>query len=160
MIDRPRLLKVLHQSSDPHNPGPEEMVRIIRDASRVAVVGMSRDPTKAARRVPSYLAAKGVRVVPVNPKATRILGQPARASLEDVPEPVDIVLLFRPSAEVGPFVRVAADRPDTPVIWLQEGIRDDEAAAAARALGRTVIQDLCIFKVHRLLGLDDLLRSR
>jgi hypothetical protein len=63
-----------------------------------------------------------------------------------------MVLIFRPSKEVAPFVRSAAARPEAPVIWLQEGIRDDEAAAEARAAGRTVVQDLCIYRVHRAMG--------
>jgi predicted CoA-binding protein len=113
---------------------------------------MSRDPMKAARRVPSYLAAMGGEIIPVNPLAGRMLGKTARATLEDVVEPVDMVLIFRPSKEVAPFVRAAAARPETPVIWLQEGIRDDEAAAEARAAGRTVVQDLCIYRVHRAMG--------
>jgi predicted CoA-binding protein len=151
MVDRTRLLKVLEESSDPNNPGADQILEILQRASLVAVVGMSRDPEKPARRVPSYLAANGFDVIPVNPNATRILGKPARRSLEDVTEPVDIVILFRPSDQVGPFMRSATARPERPVIWLQEGIRSDDEADAARAMGLSVIQDLCIFKVHRLL---------
>jgi hypothetical protein len=151
MIDRRRLLEVLEASSDPENPGPDEILDILHRAHRVAVVGMSRDPLKAARRVPSYLAAKGLEVIPVNPHASRILGRAARPSLAEVTEPVDIVILFRPSDQVGPFVREAAARPERPVIWLQEGIRSDPEAKEARAEGLTVVQDLCIFKVHHLL---------
>jgi predicted CoA-binding protein len=151
MIDRARVARVLAGSSDPDNPGPDEILRIVRGVSRIAVVGASRDPTKAARRVPAYLAANGVEIIPVNPNATRILGRQVRATLNDVTEPVDLVLLFRPSDQVGPFVSQAAGRPERPVIWLQEGIRADAEVAQARALGLTVVQDLCIFKVHRLL---------
>jgi predicted CoA-binding protein len=151
MIDRARVARVLEESSDPGNPGPDEVLRIVREARRVAVVGASRDPAKPARRVPSYLAANGVEIIPVNPNATRILGRQARATLADVTEPVDLVLMFRPSDQVGPFVSMAASRAERPVIWLQEGIRSDVEATQARALGLTVVQDLCIFKVHRLL---------
>jgi len=155
MRDERRLDRVLGASSDPRNPGPDEMTDLVRRTFRIAVVGISRDPLKAARRVPSYLAAKGAEIVPVNPYATRILGKPARATLSEVTEPVDMVLLFRPSAEVGPFVRAAAARPERPIIWLQEGIRADREAEEARAGGLTVVQDLCIYKVHRALGLMD-----
>jgi len=79
-------------------------------------------------------------------------------SLDDVEEEVDMVMIFRPSAEAGEIVRQAIGRPEKPVIWLQEGIRDDEAAAEARAQGVTVVQDLCMYKVHRALG-DSLRRS-
>ncbi|HEX9885596.1 MAG TPA: CoA-binding protein [Longimicrobiales bacterium] len=151
-MDRQRLSRLLELSSDPENPGAVELKHAVRRTIVIAVVGISRDPMKAARRVPSYLAAKGAEIIPVNPNADRILGRPAHGSLEEVTEPVDMVLLFRPSEEVGPFVRAAAERPERPVIWLQEGIRDDEAAAAARARGLTVVQDLCLYKVHRALG--------
>jgi hypothetical protein len=73
--------------------------------------------------------AMGGDIIPVNPLAGRMLGKTARKTLEDVHEPVDMVLIFRPSSEVAPFIRAAAARPEAPVIWLQEGIRDDQAAA-------------------------------
>lgn len=152
VYDRERLLRVLRESGDPHNPPPDEIHRIVRRTERIAVVGLSRDPMKAARRVPSYLRAKGADVIPVNPNATRILGKTSRPRLEDVTEPVDMVLVFRPSAEAGAVVRSAAARPEHPVIWLQEGIRADAEAAEARAEGRTVVQDLCMYKVHRAMG--------
>jgi predicted CoA-binding protein len=65
-----------------------------------------------------------------------------------------MVLLFRPSDQVGPFIRDAAARPERPVIWLQEHIRSDREANEARAQGITVVQDLCIFKIHRELDPD------
>lgn len=147
-----QLSHTLGASSDPDNPGMEEISRIIEETRTIAVVGLSRDPVKAARRVPSYMAAKGYDVIPVNPFAERILGKPARASLDDIVEPVDLVLVFRPPEEAAAVIRQAAKRPERPVIWLQEGIRDDEAAQEARARGLTVVQDLCIFKVHRALA--------
>ena len=120
--------------------------------SRIAVVGVSRDPLKAARRVPSYLAAKGYEVLPVNPFADRILGKPAHAKLADVSEAVDMVLIFRPSEDAGPLITEAAQRQERPVIWLQEGIRADAEAMAAREAGLVVVQDLCSYKVHRALS--------
>lgn len=147
-----RLAAVLRSSGDPENPKPDEMRELIRRVDTIAVVGMSRDPMKAARRVPSYLAAMGAQIIPINPLAGRMVGKPARKSLEDVAEPMDMVLIFRPSAQVAPFVRAAAARPEKPIIWLPEGVRDDEAAAEARAAGRTVVQNLCIYRVHRALG--------
>lgn len=143
-------LEVLRQtSSDPENPEAAELLDIVRSVRTIAVVGMSRDPAKAARRVPSYLAAKGYTVLPVNPFATRIFGQPAREKLADVTEPVDMVVVFRPSAEAGSHLTEAAARPEQPVVWLQKGIRDDEAACEARARGIRVVQDMCMFEAHR-----------
>lgn len=157
--DRGELEAVLATSSDPGNPDPDTIYRIVRETLRFAVVGMSRDLSKPARRIPSYLAAKGGEVIPVNPNAERILGQVARDSLDEVAVPVDMVLVFRPSEEAGEVIRSAMVRPEGPVIWLQDGIRADEAAAEARALGRTVVQDLCIYEVHRAFG-DTLRRAQ
>ncbi len=156
--DRAALENTLAASSDPGNPGADEIHDWVRETIRIAVVGMSRDLLKAARRVPSYLAAKGAEVIPVNPNADRILGRAAVDTLAEVTEPVDMVLVFRPSAEAGAVLRDAVARPERPNVWLQEGIRDDEAAAEARAAGHRVVQDLCLYKVHRALG-DTLRRA-
>lgn len=145
------LRRVLADSSDPGNPSAEELSALFERLRRIAVVGISRDPAKAARRVPSYLAAKGYDIVPVNPSAGRILGKVAFARLADVAEPVDMVVVFRPSAEAGGVIRAAAARPERPAIWLQEGIRADGAAGEARRAGLLVVQDLCSYKVHRAL---------
>lgn len=156
MSESGRLSHVLARSSDPAGPGAERLEEIIRDTVRVAVVGMSRDPSKAARRVPSYMAAKGYELIPINPHAERILGKEALPSLDHLEEPVDLVLVFRPSRDAADVIRAAAARPEQPVIWLQEGIRADEAANAARALGLTVVQDLCFYKAHRALTEDEM----
>lgn len=153
MSDLSQLDRLLQGSSDPDNPSSTVIRDVLLGTRVIAVVGLSRDPTKAARRVPSYLATKGFDVVPVNPYADRILGRPAAASLAEVTEPVDMVLVFRPSDEAGGVVADAAARPERPVIWLQEGIRADEEARRAREAGLTVVQDLCIFKAHRMLDL-------
>lgn len=158
-FDRAALEAVLTASSDPRNPDAEAIHDIVRRTVRIAVVGLSRDPRKAARRVPSYLAAKGAEVFPVNPHAERILGREAVDHLSEVTEPVDMVLVFRPSEEAGDVIRDAATREERPVIWLQEGLRNDQAAEEARADGLTVVQDLCLYKVHRALG-DTLRRAR
>ncbi len=159
MSDLDRLRAVLSRSSDPRNPDAEAVRDIVERVRTVAVVGMSRHPEKPARRVPSYMATKGYELIPINPFADRILGKDAVAHLSDVDEPVDMVLVFRPSADAGPVVLDAASRPERPVIWLQEGIRDDEAANAARADGFAVVQDLCFYQAHRALS-GDLARLR
>ncbi len=145
------VIRLLEVSSDPANPSPEVLRDLFEQMRRIAVIGLSRDPLKAARRVPSYLAARGYDVVPVNPHADRILGQVARATLAEVEPPVDLVLVFRPTGQAGSFVAEAASRPDRPAIWLQEGIHADEEVTEARNAGLVVIQDLCAYKVHRAL---------
>lgn len=154
MSDLDRLRTVIARSGDPDNPPAEVIADIIESVGLVAVVGLSRDPGKPARRVPSYMSTKGYEIIPVNPFADRILGKRARASLSDVTEPVDMVLVFRPSEDAGAVMRAAAQRKERPVIWLQEGIRNDEAAAAARAQGLKVVQDLCFYQAHRALAED------
>ena len=146
-----RLRSIIEESSDKENPGPEGVRKVMDSVRTIAVVGISRNPEKEARRVPSYLAAKGYEVIPVNPHVDRILGKEARASLLEVTEPVDMVLVFRPSEEAARIVEVAMGRGEKPVIWLQEGIRADQVVSGARAQGFTVVQDLCAFKVHKAL---------
>lgn len=145
------LRRLLGESSDADNPSAEHLVELLSDTRTIAVVGLSRNLEKPARRVPSYLAAKGFDVIPVNPNADRLLGRRSYPTLTAVPVPVDLVLVFRPSEEAGPFVAEAARRPEEPVIWLQTGVTAEPEVLDARILGRTVVQDLCIFRVHRVL---------
>ncbi len=154
MSELDRLNLLLGESSDPSNPSAPELRGLIRGLRRIAVIGISRDPRKDARRVPSYLAAKGIDVLPVNPFAEWLLGRPSRARIEDVEEAVDLVLLFRPSSDAAELIPTVAERPERPSIWLQEGIRADAAAEAARRSGVRVVQDLCLFKVHRAVALN------
>lgn len=145
------LARLLAASSDAENPSPAELEALLERVRRIAVVGLSRSPEKPARAVPAYLAARGYEIVPVNPHAGRLLGRRAYARLEDVQEDLDMVLVFRPSAEAAAVVREAALRPERPAIWLQEGIRADAEVAAARAAGIVCVQDLCAYHVHRAL---------
>jgi predicted CoA-binding protein len=140
---------ILDESRDPENPGPEAMREIMEKVRRIAVIGVSRDPAKAARRVPAYLAAQGYDIVPINPFVDTVLGKDAVDSLEEVPGQVDMVLVFRPSAEAEAIVAKAMDRAEKPVIWLQEGIWGGEAARKARGEGMPVVQNLCAYRVHR-----------
>ncbi|MDH3205894.1 MAG: CoA-binding protein [Gemmatimonadota bacterium] len=147
----PEVGRVLAASSDSSNPSPEELHELLERIERIGVIGLSRFPEKAARRVPSYLGAKGYDLIPINPNAERIFGKAAFDTLAKVPDELDLVLIFRPSEAAGDFVEQAARRPERPAIWLLEGILAPREAAAARAEGLTVVQDLCIFKVHRAL---------
>lgn len=151
MNDLTELRRVLAESSDPANPDAAALRDLLGRVHRIAVVGMSRHPEKPARSVPAYLAARGYDVIPVNPSADRVLGRQAYPRLVDVPGPLDVVMIFRPSAEAGAFVREAAARPERPAIWLSEGIRADADVEAARAEGLTAVQDLCAYKAHRAL---------
>ena len=146
------LQSLLDESADKENPGAEELRGIMERVRTIAVVGISRNPEKPARSVPAYLAANGYEIIPVNPFVDRILGKPALDSLEQVEGPIDMVLVFRPSAEAGEIARTTMEREDQPVIWLQKEIRADEVAEAARSNGLTMVQDLCAYEVHRALN--------
>lgn len=128
-------------------------VRELLGLETIAVVGCSRNPGKAAHDVPKYMREHGYDIIPVNPNAEAIFGRDAYDRLADVEESIDVVNVFRPSEEAGSVIDEALERDDARVIWLQLGIRDDEAAGRAEAAGRRVIQDRCIKVEHqRLLG--------
>lgn len=151
MDDLQEVSRLLAASSDEDNPSPEELRQLLERVEHIGVIGLSRFTEKAARRVPSYLAAKGYDVIPINPNATRVLGRNAYDRLSDVPDELDLVIVFRPSEEAGAHVAEAAQRPERPAIWLQEGVVAADEISAARADGITAVQDLCAFLVHRAL---------
>jgi predicted CoA-binding protein len=135
----------------------DEGLRRLLDRDPIAVVGCSSTPGKAAHEIPKYLQRHGYRIVPVNPTADEILGETAYSALEEVPDEIGLVDVFRPSEEVSGIVdQVLArheSRGDAGAIWLQLGIRDDDAAARAEAAGIEVVQDRCMKVEHgRLLG--------
>ena len=107
-----------------------------------------------AYRVPRYLQARGYRIVPINPKLERVLGEPAVASLADVGEPIDLVNVFRAPAHVpGNVDEFLALAPAPAAVWLQLGIRHEPAAERLRAAGIRVVQDRCLMVEHaRLFG--------
>jgi len=125
----------------------------------VAVVGLSRDPSKESHRVAEYLKSQGFHIVPVNPTTDEVLGEKSYKNLLDIPPEVqrtlDIVDVFRPSADVPPIVEDAAklkERYDRPyVVWMQVGIINEQAATTARAAGLTVIMNRCMMVEHKKL---------
>jgi len=125
-----------------------KLYEILREAKTIAVVGCSKDPNKDAHRVPKYLQEHGYRIIPVNPTADVILGEKAYKSLEEVKEPYDVVDIFRPSSDVPAIVDQAIKGP-AKVIWMQQGIRNEEAAKKAEAAGKIVVQDACMMIAHR-----------
>lgn len=126
-----------------------ELKRILEENKTIAVVGMSRSTDKPARRIPAFLMTKGYNVVPVNPTADKILGRTSYPSLMDVPDSIDIVEVFRPSAEAGDIVRAAIERKkakgDVKVIWLQQGITSAEGGRLAGEAGIAFVEDRCMY---------------
>lgn len=120
---------------------------ILESYKTLAVVGLSSKHMRASYGVASYMQARGYRIIPVNPHETTILNEKAYAALEDVPESVPVVVIFRRSEFVPELVE-SAIRRGARVIWMQEGIVHEEAARRAQAAGLMVIQDRCILKEH------------
>jgi predicted CoA-binding protein len=124
------------------------MNKIMATARTIAVVGLSSRPSRAGYYVPAYLQEQGYRIIPVNPHLTQALGEKAYPDLPAVPEPVDLVLLFQRSENVPPFVTQAI-QIGARAVWMQQGIANEAAAAAARAAGLDVVQDACMLVEHR-----------
>jgi predicted CoA-binding protein len=125
-------------------------IREILSKRNVAVVGASRDLAKAAGFVPEFLQKNGYNIIPVNPFAESVLGKKCFKSLAEVTERIDVVEVFRPSAEAGKVVEDAAAK-GVKIVWLQEGIYSQEAAERARRLGLTLAWDRCMKKEHQRL---------
>ncbi|GAB7011076.1 CoA-binding protein [Halorubrum trueperi] len=126
-------------------------VREILGKHTVAVVGCSSTPGKDAHEIPKYLQAHGYEIIPVNPTAEEVFGRPAYDSLSEVETDIEIVDVFRPSAEVAGIIDEALARDDVEVIWLQLGIHDEDAVARAEAAGLRVVQDRCMKPEHKRL---------
>ena len=121
---------------------------ILTKYKRIAVVGLSSDPARPSYGVSEYMQSAGYQIVPVNPNETDVLGEPSYASLEDVPQKLEIVDIFRRPEEVPPVVD-AAIRAGAKVVWMQQGIVNEAAAEKARAAGITVVMDACLFIEHK-----------
>jgi uncharacterized protein len=122
-----------------------QLKQVLAGMKRVAVVGLSPKSDRASHGITRWLLGLGVEVVGVNPAHREILGIPVYPDLESVPGPVDIVDIFRRSDQVEPIVTAAVDRRDR-LVWMQEGVENEAAAAVARAAGIPVIMDRCIYK--------------
>ena len=123
---------------------------ILKKYRTIAVVGLSPNRMRPSNGVADYMKRSGYRIIPVNPGHSEILGEKCYRTLDDVNEPIDIVNVFRRSEYVLEIAETAI-RKDAKVLWLQEGISHDEAAAKARAAGLEVVMDTCILKEHRKL---------
>jgi predicted CoA-binding protein len=125
---------------------------ILGAARTIAVVGLSARLSRPSHGVAEYLQRAGYRIIPVNPNIAEVLGEKSYASLDAVPEPVDIVDIFRRPEHV-PAIVEAAIRKGAKTIWMQEGVVHENAARRAESAGLAVVMDRCILKDHRRLGL-------
>jgi uncharacterized protein len=126
----------------------DPIYEILKNHKTIAVVGLSSDPMRPSHGVAAYLQAAGYRIIPVNPNEKEVLGEKSYARLEDVPEKIEIVDIFRQPEEVPPVVD-SAIRVGAKVVWMQLGIESEEAAERARAAGMAVIEDACMFVEHK-----------
>src|SRR5215472_35736 len=126
----------------------DDIGRLLKNAKNIAVVGLSDSPLRPSHGVAAYMQSHGYRIIPVNPSIKGALGEKAVASLSEIKDKIDIVDVFRRS-EFVPQVVDEAIRLKVPVLWLQEGVIHEEAAAKARQAGIFVVMDHCILKEHR-----------
>src|SRR3954466_5152680 len=118
---------------------------LLHSSRTIAVVGLSGKRYRPSYGVAEYLKRVGYRIIPVNPMEKEVLGERAYPDLDSIPEPVDLVAIFRRS-EVVPAIGGAAVRKGAKAIWMQEGVFHEEAAERAEAAGLAVVMDRCILK--------------
>ncbi|MGH9683110.1 MAG: CoA-binding protein [Candidatus Acidiferrales bacterium] len=123
------------------------VTEILKTSRTIAVVGLSSRRFRPSYGVAEYLKSAGYRIIPVNPQETEVLGEKAYARLEDIPEPVDVVDIFRRS-EFVPAIVESAIGIGARAVWMQEGVSHADAAERARRAGLFVIMDVCILKEH------------
>ncbi len=126
------------------------MEEIFRDTRTIAVVGLSPKQHRDSYQVAAYLQQQGYRIIPVNPAVREVLGERAYASLTDVPEPIDMVDVFRRS-ELVPGIVDEAVQHGVRVVWTQLGVVHQEAAAVAVSQGLDVVMDRCTKIEHAAL---------
>ncbi len=120
----------------------------------IAVVGCSTNPEKPAQYIPKYLKEQGYRIIPINPFAEEILGEKAYPSLDEVPGEIDVVQIFRPGEETPEIVKHAIEK-GAKAVWMQTGIKNEEAAKIARDAGLLVVMDKCMLETHMTLYLKE-----
>jgi uncharacterized protein len=124
---------------------------ILKSSRTIAVVGLSSNPMRPSNGVAAYLQRAGYRVIPINPNESEVLGEKCYARLEDVPEKIDMVDIFR-RPECVPEIVESAIRVGAKTVWMQEGVVNHQAAERARAAGLEVVMDRCTLKEHRKLS--------
>ncbi len=129
----------------------KDIRKILQSCHTIAVVGLSHKSYRPSHGVSAYMQKHGYRIIPVNPEEREVLGEKAYPSLEDVPEKIDLVDIFRRSEFVAPIVD-SAIRLGAKAVWMQEGVEDLQAAEKAHSAGLLVVMDRCILKEHRRSG--------
>lgn len=132
------------------NPSDEEIVRLLRQVKRIAVVGLSPKPARPSHQVAAALQGYGYTIVPVRPALEEVLGEKAYPDLQSVPGKIDLVDVFRAPEYVDPIVDACISL-QVPVLWLQDGVINEAAALRAKAHGIEVVMDRCMYRDYRQL---------
>jgi predicted CoA-binding protein len=132
------------------HPSDQQLKELLQKAHTIAVVGLSSSRIRASYGVSQYMQSAGYRIIPVNPNEQEVLGEKSYPRLEDVPEKIDVVDVFRRS-EFVPEIVDAAIRVGARAIWMQEGVVNETGAQRARDAGLFVVMDACILREHRRL---------
>jgi hypothetical protein len=140
----------LHNQKETNMNSDKVMKEILLSAKTIASFGLSSNQEKESFWIVSYLKEQGYRIIPVNPTATEILGEKVYPDLESIPDQVDVVQVFRKSEDVPPVVD-SAIKIGAKVVWMQEGIVNEDAAQKAREAGLQVVMDACMRATHRRL---------
>lgn len=127
------------------NPSMEEIKDLLKRIKTIAVVRLSASPNRPSHGVAKALQGFGFRIIPVNPALSEVLGEKAYPSLHELPEPVDLVDVFRESSHVAAIVDDCIALK-LPALWLQDGVIDEAAALRAQSAGMTVVMDRCIYR--------------
>ncbi len=132
------------------NPPTEEMRKLLLEAKVIAIVGLSDNPERASNRVATYLKKQGYKIIPVNPTKSEILGEKCYSTLSEIPEPVDIIDIFR-KVDVIPQIVDEAIKISAKAVWMQLGLAHHESAEKARHAGLVVVQSKCTKIEHEKL---------
>ena len=127
------------------NPSLDEIKAILETTKHIAVVGLSPKPKRPSFQVASALQSYGYHIIPVRPAVDEVLCEKAYADLSDVPEPIDMVDVFRAPDKIAPIVDVCIEH-QIPVLWLQDGVVNEAEALRAQEAGITVIMDRCTYR--------------
>jgi len=135
------------------NSNPQEVKEYLEKYKNIAIVGASPNPTKDSNKVTKYMIDAGYNVFPIYPKEDVILGQKVYRSLKEIPQKVDVVVVFRKPAAVSAIADAVIERGDVDLLWTQLGIVNNEAAQKVKDNGINVVQNLCIKIEHaKLIG--------
>jgi predicted CoA-binding protein len=129
------------------NPSPEQIRKFLIEIKTIAVVGLSSNPDRPSNRIGKYLMEEGYRVIPVNPNEPEVLGEKSYSDLKSIPEPVDLVDVFRKS-DAALFITEEAIKIGSKGVWLQETVISPEAFRRGVGAGLFMVMDRCIYKEH------------